>query len=134
MAFKNYGNSTNLPENIKRLIVNSGSCKPKGPFPKNKEEEGRSFSEHYYKVKTSYGYVERQWLCYSADLDVVYCEPCWLFSSPSNWTQGINKWRSLSWKIKSHENSDSHLNACCIYDLWKNDKTLGIDKDLEKKI
>lgn len=130
-VFESLKNSE-LTYKIKQLVISLEPCKPNGPFPKDVNQDNRSFSENYYKVKTAYGYINRTWLCYSAGLDVVYCNPCWLFSSSSNWTEGIRTWKNLSLKISVHENSRAHINACCINERCKKNNT--IDKDLEDKI
>lgn len=94
--------------------------KPKGPFPKDPNQNNRSFSESYYSSTTKYGPVPRVWLCYSTILDAAYCHPCWLFSNASSqWRTGVRDWKSLSSRIKTHSAAQEHINACAIQELWK---------------
>lgn len=123
---------------VKRTILDLGSCKPEGPFPRDKN--GRCFSTEYYCKRSKLGCrVPRKWLCYSPKMDRVYCEPCWLFSDrrcPSHqlsWTVGINDWQGLSGKIKKHESLRAHLVACVVFDTWKNDLTVDAQLDSEYK-
>ncbi|XP_065662670.1 uncharacterized protein LOC136085303 [Hydra vulgaris] len=126
-----------LTKDIKKIIVLSESCRPKGPFIRDPLQENRRFSKEYFKTTTKYGSIERMWLCYSPKLDVVYCEPCWLFSekrkAKDNWREhGVRDWHGLSKKIKIHENSQQHIFACCIYEKWQHNET--IDKNIEEQI
>ena len=69
-------------------------------------------------------------------MDHVYCQPCWLFShenvSPvtsyalqSPWVAtGLNDWRHISQRIRSHESSTHHAEACVIYEQWRNRGTI----------
>ncbi|XP_065678162.1 zinc finger MYM-type protein 5-like [Hydra vulgaris] len=92
----------------KQFILSVGPCRPEGPFPK--DDRNRSFSINYYKKVTKSGIsVENTWLCYSPNKNLVYSQPCWLFSSEkknSGWIRGINDWQGLSKKIKKHEISE----------------------------
>lgn len=121
----------------KNFILSVGPCRPQGPFPK--DEKNRSFSKNYYKSVTKSGIsIENTWLCYSPNKNLVYCQPCWLFSSErknSGWVEGINDWQGLSKKIKKHENSDAHLNSCLILKQWKDKKTIDtmLLEDIEKE-
>ena len=70
----------------------------------------------------------------------VYCQPCWFFShenvSPGTsyalqnlWgITGLNDWR----RIRSHENSTHHAEACVIYEQWRNWGT--IEKVLHESV
>ena len=125
---------------IKRAIVAAGPTQPEGPFPKDPPQTGRSFSNSYYSFITQSGVTLRRfWLCYSRSIDRVYCQPCWLFSCknapPSRpgtsfshqnpWgTTGLNDWGHLSQRIRSHETSASHAEACVVYEQWRNNKTI----------
>ncbi|KAF5281919.1 hypothetical protein FQR65_LT14445 [Abscondita terminalis] len=122
----------NLTTEMKKFILKYEPCKPKEPFPKNLKN--RSFSEVYYSTFSKSGIkINRQWLCYSATLDVVYCEPCWLFSTTkNNWTKGINDWQNLSNKIKDHENGYRHVQACMAKEVWK--KNTLIDDSIRESI
>lgn len=63
----------------KRLILSMEPCQPKGPFPRDLKK--RCFSEIYYKSTSKAGIaVQNIWLSYSPKLNLVYCQPCWLFS------------------------------------------------------
>lgn len=123
-----------LTDEIKRRIILSTPCKPKGPFKKDPLQNNRHFSESYYYCAYKYGNIKRFWLCYSLILDATYCEPCWLFSDSKHeqWRTGIRDWQGLSKKIKTHSNSQKHITTCKIYDYWKKNKT--IDKEREKLI
>ncbi|GLV61277.1 hypothetical protein CBL_21099, partial [Carabus blaptoides fortunei] len=123
-----------LTDEIKRHIILSTPCKPKGPFKKDPLQNNRHFSESYYYCAYKYGNINRLWLCYSLILDATYCEPCWLFSDSKHeqWRTGVRDWQGLSKKIKIHSNSQKHITACKIYDYWKKNKT--IDKERENLI
>lgn len=100
-------------------------------FPKN--AKNRSISVTYYTTVNKAGLkMERQWLCYSPQLDAVYCEPCWLFSRTAERLRWISNWQNLSTKIKQHEASSAHVEACYNREIWKAKKY--IDKNLEDKI
>ena len=84
----------------------------------------------YYSFKTAAGQiVHRLWLCYSRNLDGVYCLPCWLFSQSTDtqsWREGdIRDWKGLSKKFKVHESSNAHLQSCLTYATWKKSKTVA---------
>ena len=65
-----------------------------------------------------------------------YCQPCCLFSHKNvssgttyilqnPWgTTGLNDWRHLSQRIRSHESSTHHAEACVIYEKWRNGGTI----------
>lgn len=116
-----------LKEEDKIFILNSESCKPLGPFPKDPVNK-RSFSSELYFAKTKTGQrYERFWLCYSPVLNGVYCEQCWLFADrqdphyKNSWCTGkINDWQGLNRKLKDHETSQVHLNASFAYSTLKN--------------
>lgn len=76
--FANFKDELTVEE--KQFILSVGPCRPKGPFPK--DDKNRSFSVNYYKNITKSGIsIENTWLCYSPKKNLVYCQPCWLFSS-----------------------------------------------------
>ncbi|XP_065654810.1 zinc finger MYM-type protein 5-like [Hydra vulgaris] len=86
-----------ISDDERRLLVRIPPHRPKGPFPKNYDQQNRSFSETYYYYTSKYGPVPRIWLCYSIILDTVYCESCWLFSNQnSQWKTGLKDWKNLS--------------------------------------
>ena len=125
---------------IKRAIIAAGPTQPEGPFPKDPPQTGRSFSNSYYSFITQSGVTSRSfWLCYSRSINRVYCQPCRLFScktAPQSrpgtsfslqnpWgTTGLNDWGHLSQRIRSHETSASHAEACVVYEQWRNNKTI----------
>ena len=124
-----------LTDDVKKTIILSDSCRPRGPFKRDPSQHNRMFSEEFYRTSTTYGFIERLWLCYSPKLDAAYCEPCWLFSTDKNesWRKkGVRDWQGLSKKIKVHEKSQHHVRSCCIYEKWKNNQT--IDTYLEEQI
>ena len=132
--------SVNITDNsIKRFVVENGPCQPKGPFPRDPNQNNRSFSEKYYERTTKAGLkLQVNWLCNSRKLDSVYCEPCWLFGDRTKlgnepaWARGIRKWKSLTGKIRVHEDSDGHAEACVVFDHWRLHKT--IDEENEKQV
>ena len=68
-------------DELKQFIVDYGTCRPKGPFPKDESQENLSFSGAYYNMVSEAGLsVEVFWLAYSPILDSAYCELCWLFA------------------------------------------------------
>lgn len=87
----------------KRLILSMEPCQPKGPFPR--DLKNCCYSENYYKSTSKAGIeVQNIWLSYSPMLNLVHCQPCWLFcerwqvSDGSGWIFGINDWQGLSKK------------------------------------
>lgn len=134
-----YHFSENVTDDIKLFIVNHGPCKPKGPFPKDTNQNNRCFSKKYYEKVTKTGMIiPREWLCYSVHGDYVFCQSCWLFADRSsafyhsNWVNGVRDWKGLGKKINVHESSNIHVQACITFDLWKRCKT--IDSSLESVI
>lgn len=98
-----------ITNDVKRFILERGSCRPDGPFPKNDQDQNRSFSSAYCTITNTAGItVSVTRLYYSLKLDVAYCKPCWLFADRSNpkyhqgWSNGICDRRGLSRKIKDH--------------------------------
>ena len=69
-------------------------------------------------------------------MDRVYCQPCWLFSHENvsrvtsytlqnSWgTTGLNDWRHLAQRIRSHERSTHHEEACVMYKQLRNRGTI----------
>lgn len=118
---------------FKSFILNGVPCRYQGPFPKD-PITNRSFSADYYFCNTKTGHkIERFWLCYSPTLNGVYCEPCWLFANrldkniSNAWCTGnINDWKNLSNKIKDHEISKCHINACLSYSVRKNNRDIKV--------
>ncbi|KAG8540294.1 hypothetical protein GDO81_019541 [Engystomops pustulosus] len=125
--------------NVKRFIISQGPCRPPGPFPRDNDKDKRCFSEKYYDRITQTGLkLPVTWLGYSPKLNTVYCEPCWLFGDRKKqgfepaWAKGINKWKSLTTKIQSHESSNAHVDSCVVYDQWRKKGT--IDEETEKQM
>lgn len=122
-----------IDNTLRKKVIANGPHQPKGPFPKD-PVSNRSFSCDYYYINTKAGQkIDRKWLCYSNVLDGVYCQVCWLFANRhdqnfhSAWTKGtLNDWQSLSKKIKIHEHSNIHLNACLAYSNFLNEKNVII--------
>ncbi len=119
---------------MKGYIIVAGSCRPPGPFPRDKNQENRCFSDKYCTTITKAGVkLPREWLCYSPTLDCAYCEPCWLFADRNvpfyneAWVKGVWDWQHLSHKIDLHAQSQIHIGA--IYNRWK--KNGRIDEILE---
>ncbi|XP_065651105.1 zinc finger MYM-type protein 5-like [Hydra vulgaris] len=122
-----------ISDDEKRLLVRIPPHRPKGPFPKDCNQQNRSFSETYYYYTSKYGLVPRIWLCYFMLLDAVYCESCWLFlNQNSQWKTGLKDWKNLSTRISSHTSSQAHVNACAVYELWKTNQT--IDETQEEQL
>lgn len=126
-------------DGMKREIIAKGPCQPKGPFRRDEKQNNRCFSEsYYYKMSKAGVQLPRAWLCYSPTKNFAYCEPCWLFANRSAssfneaWINGISDWVHLSDRIKTHEYSREHLNACIALQLWRSEKT--IDTKLNKEI
>lgn len=130
-----FKNKKTLTDDEKNFILAKGPCRPiLQNFPKT---NNRCFSTSYYKSLSVSGMeTENEWLCYSPKLDIVYCEPCWLFQSSrhakhSNWSTGINDWQGLSKKIKIHNNSEEHQKSCLAKNQWKQKK---FDLNLESSM
>ncbi|XP_065675882.1 zinc finger MYM-type protein 5-like [Hydra vulgaris] len=122
-----------ISDDEKRLLISIPPHRPKGPFPKDYNQQNRSFSETYYYYTLKYGPVPHIWLCCSILLDAVYCEPCWLFlNQNSQWKTGLKDWKNLSTRISSHTSSQAHVNACAVYELWKTNQT--IDETQEEQL
>ena len=80
----------------------------------------RRFAASYYEMKTKCGAkLIRHWLCYSTNLDKVYCQPCWHFGDYcGSFVTGYDDWQHLSTALKKHEESILHLSACKIQEMW----------------
>lgn len=108
------GNWKNIDINLRDLLIERGPIRDNNlSFPK--DENNRHFSTTYYIRKLPNGEKhDRRWLIYSKDFDKVYCFCCKLFSSKSNMNQlaneGSNDWKNLSFRLKSHETTNEHIN------------------------
>ena len=122
---------------IKKVIVAAGPKQPEEPFPKDPLQNRRSFLTNVYHFVTQSGLkLRRYWLCYSSSMSRVYCQPFWLFPhenvSPGTsyalqnpWSAtGLNDWRHLLQRIRSHESFTHHAEACVIYKQWRNRGTI----------
>lgn len=80
-------------------------------FPKN--EEGRSFSNSYFKRRLQNGEeVTRNWLLYSKKLNSIYCYSCKIFGNlniPFTSIDGYSDWRHISQALSKHEISLNHM-------------------------
>ena len=79
------------------------------------DENGRKFSGSYYsKTLVNGEKINRAWLCYSKNLNRIFCFACKLFSNDST-TQivktGFFDWRHCSDYLNKHENSLKHVNS-----------------------
>ena len=102
------------------------------------------FSTTYYHYVTQSGLKLRRYcLCYSQARTVFTVSPAGYFlikMSPGTsyalqnpWgTTGLNDWRHLSQRIRSHESSAHHAEACVIYEQWRNKGT--IEKALHESL
>ena len=134
------------PEMKCRLIA-AGPHQPDGPFPRDETQQGRSFSNSYYRLTTKAGLkLNRNWLCYSMKLDCIYCLPCWLFPQQQEGhahvaqsqrfsTSGVRDWKHISERIISHEGSRAHARACIVYEQWRKHGTVDeiIDRKFEEE-
>jgi Domain of unknown function (DUF4371)/hAT family C-terminal dimerisation region len=120
-----------IDNKMKQILVDFGTCRPNGPFPKDETQKNRSFSVSYYHTISKAGLsIEVSWLAYSPRLDCAYCEPCWLFADRSDphyhsaWSTGVRKWKELSQKIKLHSCSKIHIRSCMVFEQWKKHKII----------
>ncbi|KAL4100858.1 hypothetical protein QTP88_020887 [Uroleucon formosanum] len=80
-------NHLTLSDELKKFIVEYGSCQPKGPFYRysdslNNRVSNLTFNGKYYSGSSVPGGKKmRLWLCYSIILQVAYCQPCTLFGN-----------------------------------------------------
>jgi len=124
---------------MKLKIIKKGPVQiRKFKFPKN--EENRCFSENYYNKLMSNGEpINRSWLVYSIKKDRVYCFSCRLFANTINlfgFIDGINDWKHLGDRIKTHEFKKDHLKTMQQWmDLSLNlENSHTLDHDLQNQI
>ncbi|XP_047141354.1 zinc finger MYM-type protein 5-like [Hydra vulgaris] len=116
-------------------------------FPRDQKE--RKFPTYIFLEEQRNGEkVRRDWLVWSKAVASLFCFPCSLFGSPNltrpgvqssllSWNGGIHgKWRKLSDRVKSHQQSDFHRNC---YLQWKTatihlKSQKSIEHQLEKQI
>jgi hypothetical protein len=134
------GTWKNIDQQMRDLLVEKGPIRKYDiNFPK--DNLGRHFSfTHYTRHSINEDKHDRKWLVYSKSLDKVFCFCCKLFKKDRMGTQlandGINDWRNLSSKLKSHETSSEH---CMNVGAWveletRLQKNITIDKDVQNQI
>ncbi|XP_050512937.1 zinc finger MYM-type protein 1-like [Diabrotica virgifera virgifera] len=133
---KGHFEKINLSTTLKTFIVKTGSCQPKGPFPK--DSKNRSFSSFYYNTDPKAGQLNSvKWLNYSTLQGCAYCLPCWLFSdlgeTNHGWVTCLKEWQGLSNKIKTHSTSENHIHACKAFHRWKCSKQINKLVDSEQQ-
>ncbi|XP_055855530.1 zinc finger MYM-type protein 5-like [Episyrphus balteatus] len=122
---------------VKKQLVASGARQPRGPFPIDKKS-GRVFFENYYWIVSKSGLkLNRSWLSYSTEKNVVYCFPCWLFSERSSFnnpwsSNGIQDWKHLSERIKftKHQRFTQILARYTIAEKKNNTVDMALQKSL----
>ena len=93
----------------------------RGPIRINEHEFpidslGRHFSSaHYVRYLPNGENQDRRWLVYSNASNKVFCFACKLFKHSMNntllATKGLNDWRNLAQRLKSHEVSNEHISC-----------------------
>ena len=129
-----------IDQNLIDMLVKRGPSKVKvDNFPK--DSENRHFSStHYTRYLSNGEKTIRKWLVYSISLDKVFCFCCKLFKQEENTFQlaneGINDWKNISYRLKSHETSNEHMqNMRRWIELeMRLQKNLTIDKALQDQI
>ena len=80
---------------------------------------------YYSQITKSGTKIKRSWLCYSPQLNKVYCQPCWLFSSSDNsLITGCDDWQHLSGTLSVHQQSKAHLDASRLHEMWRSGQTV----------
>ena len=118
---------------IKRAITAAGPKPPEGPFPKETFQNGHSFSiNNYHFVNTIRSKATKILVMLFVKRGPCLLPACWLFSHQNvssetsytlqnPWsTTGLNDWMHLLQRIRSHESSTHHAEACIIYEQWRN--------------
>jgi len=136
-------NHLTLSDELKKFIVEYGTCQPKGPFYRysdslNNRVSNLTFNEKYYYSGSSVpgGKSIRLWLCYSIICQVAYCQPCTLFGNrlknkQTKWVEGFYDWDHITIAISRHESSTFHLVSCKAYNMYS--KNLSIDSQIKKQ-
>lgn len=52
--------------------------------------------------------IKREWLMYSPSTGNIYCFPCVLFGSQTQFSSGFSDWKNASQRIKAHEDTAMH--------------------------
>ena len=106
-----------LPTAPRTTIIHHGPCRLKEPFAISSENGNiHIFSEKHYHAHSGAMEIERQWLCFSPTTKKPYFQRCWLFGYPSEmrkeWANSVSgNPKNFGVKIKSHEETQSHLDA-----------------------
>lgn len=118
---------------LKEMIISHGPCRPS-----NADKRIQKHFAFYTKGNLK---IEREWLCYSPTLEKAYCEVCWLFGNRNNhafrteWVRGVtddHKKSGFLKRIKTHEQSETHISAARVYQQWKSEKRM--DEQLASRI
>ena len=65
--------------------------------------------------------ISRFWLSFSDSTNAIFCTVCKLFSQVSSqFTTGYNDWKNLHARTLTHENSDHHRQAMCVWIAHRN--------------
>lgn len=128
-----------ITTSIRSTIVKKGAVQIMNfKFPIN--EESRSFSDsYYYKLMSNGEKVNIPWIIYSKKMDAVFCFSCRLFPNSSNKTNfinGLNDWKHLSERIKSHNASIFHQKSIqqWVELSWRLGSGKTLDSELQKQI
>ena len=82
--------------------------------------QNRGFSVKFY---TEYPFIE-----YSISNDTVFCFPCRMFpcgSGDTALTTAVQDWKNLSYKLRKHASSQSHMDSCCKWEAFQCCKQTG---------
>ena len=106
-----------LPTALRTTIIHHGPCRLEEPFSISSENGNiQIFSEKHYHAHSGAMEIERQRLCFSPTTKKPYFQRCWLFGDPSEmrkeWANCVpGNPKNFGVKIKSHEETQSHLDA-----------------------
>ena len=102
-----------LPTELRTTIIRHGPCRQKEPFAIRSENGNQCiFSENHYHAHSGAMEIERQWICFSPMTKKPYCQIEWANSVSGNP-------KNFGVKIKSHEKTQSHLDASIAFGRWK---------------
>ena len=96
-----------------------------------------SLKKTHYHAHSGAMEIERHWLCFSPTMKKPYCQSCWLFGDPQamqkEWAYGVScNQNNFGMKIKSHEKTQSHIDASIAFGRWTADQR--IDRVQEQAI